>query len=224
MMSLLGFSHYYRQHLKDLAIHARSLYRICDQQTVFEMTQERIQAYEKIRYAFTNAQLLLMPDWKSPFKMYIHACGEGPGEALHQLQIVKFVLFQDKSNLLRPDIEAAKWSAFALYGLWKNLIIILIVAPNRHMIRWPIAIKEYRGNMTIVHKSGNIYKNAYGLSKWELPITPQNPAYFPTGAVPQIAIEGMTITDFGKDFFDKVRDSYELDKSCHILTSLLDKD
>ncbi|MBW0578580.1 hypothetical protein O181_118295 [Austropuccinia psidii MF-1] len=35
MMSFLGFSSYYRQHLKDFAILAKSLYRICDQQTVF---------------------------------------------------------------------------------------------------------------------------------------------------------------------------------------------
>ncbi|MBW0549373.1 hypothetical protein O181_089088 [Austropuccinia psidii MF-1] len=62
MMSFLGVASYYRQHLKDFAIHARSLYRIYDQQTVFEMTQERIQAYEKLRYALTNAPLLLMPD------------------------------------------------------------------------------------------------------------------------------------------------------------------
>ncbi|MBW0546882.1 hypothetical protein O181_086597 [Austropuccinia psidii MF-1] len=76
MMSFLGFASYYRQHLKDFAIHARSLYRICDQHTVFEMTQERIQAYDKIKYALTNSPLLLMPDWKLPFKMYIDACGE----------------------------------------------------------------------------------------------------------------------------------------------------
>ncbi|MBW0568638.1 hypothetical protein O181_108353 [Austropuccinia psidii MF-1] len=44
MRSFLGFSSYYRQNLKDFAIDARSLYRICDQQTIFEMTQERIQA------------------------------------------------------------------------------------------------------------------------------------------------------------------------------------
>ncbi|MBW0559299.1 hypothetical protein O181_099014 [Austropuccinia psidii MF-1] len=84
----LGFSSYYRQHLKDFAIHARSLYRICDQKTVFEMKQERIQAYEKIRYALTNAPLLLMPHWKLPFKLYIHACGGALGAALHQAQIV----------------------------------------------------------------------------------------------------------------------------------------
>ncbi|MBW0560329.1 hypothetical protein O181_100044 [Austropuccinia psidii MF-1] len=39
LMSFLGFSSYYRQHLKEFAILAKSLYRICDQQTVFEMTQ-----------------------------------------------------------------------------------------------------------------------------------------------------------------------------------------
>ncbi|MBW0503251.1 hypothetical protein O181_042966 [Austropuccinia psidii MF-1] len=42
MMSFLGFASYCRQNLKDFAILAKSLYRICDQQTVFEMTQERI--------------------------------------------------------------------------------------------------------------------------------------------------------------------------------------
>ncbi|MBW0542825.1 hypothetical protein O181_082540 [Austropuccinia psidii MF-1] len=92
MMSFLGFASYYRQHLKNFAIHARSLYRICDQQTVFEMTQERIRAYEKIRYALTNAPLLLMPDWKLPFKLYADACSEVLGAAPHQVQI-----FNDKS-------------------------------------------------------------------------------------------------------------------------------
>ncbi|MBW0501897.1 hypothetical protein O181_041612 [Austropuccinia psidii MF-1] len=35
-MSFYGFASYYRQHLKDFAILSKSLYRICDQQTVFE--------------------------------------------------------------------------------------------------------------------------------------------------------------------------------------------
>ncbi|MBW0547491.1 hypothetical protein O181_087206 [Austropuccinia psidii MF-1] len=90
MMSFLGFSSYYRQNLEDFAIHSKLLYRICDQQTVFEMTQERMEAYETIKYAFTNAPVLLIPDWKLPFKLYIDACGEGLGVALHQVQIVNY--------------------------------------------------------------------------------------------------------------------------------------
>ncbi|MBW0564756.1 hypothetical protein O181_104471 [Austropuccinia psidii MF-1] len=88
MMSFLEFASYYRQHLKDFAILDKSLYRICDQHTVFEMTQERIKAYEKLKKALTEAPLLLMPYWNIPFKLYIASCGDGLGEALHQVQII----------------------------------------------------------------------------------------------------------------------------------------
>ncbi|MBW0523293.1 hypothetical protein O181_063008 [Austropuccinia psidii MF-1] len=88
IMSFLGFSSYYRKHLKEFAILAKSLYRICDQQTVFEMTQERIEAYEKIRKALTEAPLLLIPNWNIPFELYIDACGDALGAALNQVQII----------------------------------------------------------------------------------------------------------------------------------------
>ncbi|MBW0563993.1 hypothetical protein O181_103708 [Austropuccinia psidii MF-1] len=78
--------------------------------------------------------------------------------------------------------------------------------------------------MTIVHKAGNIHKNSDGLSRWSLPNTPENPSYVPTGAEPQIPIRGIKITDVGTEFFEEVRESYKLDKNCHILTSLIDKD
>ncbi|MBW0582445.1 hypothetical protein O181_122160 [Austropuccinia psidii MF-1] len=87
-MSFLGFSSFYRKQLTDLAILARSLYRICHQQTVFEMTQERIEAYEKIRKALTEAPLFLMHDWNIIFKLYIDSCGDGLGAYLHQVQII----------------------------------------------------------------------------------------------------------------------------------------
>ncbi|MBW0539348.1 hypothetical protein O181_079063 [Austropuccinia psidii MF-1] len=77
--------------------------------------------------------------------------------------------------------------------------------------------------MTIVHKAGNIHKNADGFSRWALPNTPENPAYVPTGEEPQIPIEGINITDVGTEFFEEVRESYKLDTNCYILTSLLEK-
>ncbi|MBW0584501.1 hypothetical protein O181_124216 [Austropuccinia psidii MF-1] len=76
------------------------------------------------------------------------------------------------------------------------------------MLRWQISIKEYRGNMTIAHKEGNIHKNAYGLSRWELANTPDNPAYVPLEGEPQISIEGINITDIGTEFFEEVRESH----------------
>ncbi|MBW0522720.1 hypothetical protein O181_062435 [Austropuccinia psidii MF-1] len=92
------------------------------------------------------------------------------------------------------------------------------------MLRWQIAIQEYRGNMTIVHKSGNIHKNADGLSRWALANTPDSPDHVPLEAEPQIVIEGINKTDIGTEFFEEVREFYKQDKNCHILTSLLDKD
>ncbi|MBW0526443.1 hypothetical protein O181_066158 [Austropuccinia psidii MF-1] len=91
------------------------------------------------------------------------------------------------------------------------------------MLTWQIAIQEYRGNMTIVHKSGNIHNNADLLSRWALPNTSDNPAYVPTSAEPQIPIEGINITDVGTEFFE-VRESYKKDRNCHNLTALLEKD
>ncbi|MBW0532492.1 hypothetical protein O181_072207 [Austropuccinia psidii MF-1] len=92
------------------------------------------------------------------------------------------------------------------------------------MLRWQIAIQEYRGNVTIVHKAGNIHKNAYGPSRWALANTPNNPPYVPLEAEQRIEIGGINITDMGTEFFEEVRESSKKHRNCHVLTSLLDKD
>ncbi|MBW0590550.1 hypothetical protein O181_130265 [Austropuccinia psidii MF-1] len=66
--------------------------------------------------------------------------------------------------------------------------------PNRHMLRWQIAIQEYKENMNIAHKSGNIHKNADGLSRWALETTPDNSAWVPQE---EHHIEGICFTDIG---------------------------
>ncbi|MBW0493396.1 hypothetical protein O181_033111 [Austropuccinia psidii MF-1] len=111
----------------------------------------------------------------------------------------------------------AQWSAYVWYGHLRNYTIILMVGfevitdcnamksllsmktPNRHMLRWQIVIKEYRGDRTIAHTAGNIHKNSDGLSRWALANTPDNQAYVPLEAEPQIQIEGINITDIGTD-------------------------
>ncbi|MBW0549994.1 hypothetical protein O181_089709 [Austropuccinia psidii MF-1] len=58
--------------------------------------------------------------------------------------------------------------------------------------------------MTIVHKAGKIHKNAYGLIRLALPNTPDNPAYVPTGAGPQIPIEVITSKMLEKNSLKKL--------------------
>ncbi|MBW0564330.1 hypothetical protein O181_104045 [Austropuccinia psidii MF-1] len=79
--------------------------------------------------------------------------------------------------------------------------------PNRHMLRWQIAIQEYRFNMIIVHKHGNFHKNADGLSRWPLPKNIDNHAYVPEEDSPQIPIEGISVTDLNTTSFEEVRNS-----------------
>ncbi|MBW0509546.1 hypothetical protein O181_049261 [Austropuccinia psidii MF-1] len=214
------------------------------------MTQERIKAYEKIRKALTEAPLLLMPDWNIPFKLYIDAFGDGLGAALHQVQIIDDKTTEGPVCYISRKIKLteARYGASHMECLWlvweleklhyyidRSVLEVIndcnagksllnMKTPNRHILRRQIAIQEYRGNMTIVHKAGNIHNNAYGLSSWALPNTPDTPAYVPLEAEPQIPIEGINITDIGTEFFEEVRESYKQDRNCHISTSSLDKD
>ncbi|MBW0465347.1 hypothetical protein O181_005062 [Austropuccinia psidii MF-1] len=69
---------------------------------------------------------------------------------------------------------------------------------NRHILRWKIAIQEYRGNMTIIYNKGKSYTNADGLSRWPLDNFKRNPAYDPKVAA-KIPIHFMEI-DRRKNF------------------------
>ncbi|MBW0516983.1 hypothetical protein O181_056698 [Austropuccinia psidii MF-1] len=52
------------------------------------MTVYKVKAFESLRKALTTAPLLLMPDFKLCFNIYIDASGDGLGAALHQVQII----------------------------------------------------------------------------------------------------------------------------------------
>ncbi|MBW0475486.1 hypothetical protein O181_015201 [Austropuccinia psidii MF-1] len=69
---------------------------------------------------------------------------------------------------------------------------------NRHMLKWQIAIQEYRGNMTIIYKKGKTHRNADDLSRWPLDNFKSNPAYDPEVAA-KIPIHFMEI-DRRKNF------------------------
>ncbi|MBW0536070.1 hypothetical protein O181_075785 [Austropuccinia psidii MF-1] len=91
------------------------------------------------------------------------------------------------------------------------------------MLRWQIDIQEYRGNTNIVHKDGNIHKNADGLRRWQLPNNMDNLVHVPEEASPQIPIEGISVTDLNTTLLEGVRNSYINNKNCSILCQLLTK-
>ncbi|MBW0573490.1 hypothetical protein O181_113205 [Austropuccinia psidii MF-1] len=184
-----------------------------------------------------------MPDFTLPFKLYIDASGDGLGAALHQAQIINHKPVEGPICFISRQIKPTE----ARYGASQMECVFLVGAlekfnyflegcgfevitdctavksllntktPNRHMLTWQIAIPEYRGNMTIVHKDGNVHKSADGLSRCPLPNDIDHPSYVPEEASPQIPIEGISVTDLNTTFFEEVRNSYTQQKNCRIL-------
>ncbi|MBW0559897.1 hypothetical protein O181_099612 [Austropuccinia psidii MF-1] len=153
-----------------------------------------------------------MPDWNIPFKLYIDTWGDGLAAALHEVQIIDDKPTEGPLCYISRQIKPTE----ARYGASQMECLCLVITdcnamksllnmktPNRHMLRWQLAIQEYGGNMNIVHKSGNIHKDADGLSRWALANSPDNPAYEPLEAGQQIPIEAINITDLGLNSLQK---------------------
>ncbi|MBW0531272.1 hypothetical protein O181_070987 [Austropuccinia psidii MF-1] len=168
----------------------------------------------------------ILPEWKNHLLPIEGVLFSSSSNYMYHLGILDTnLVFPHPSGSIRMKTEIVVMDNcisqhIILVNDYLNIYGIVI---NRHMLRWQIAIQEYRGNMTIVHKAGNIHKNAYGLGRWALANTPNKPAYVPLEAEPQIPIDIINITDIGTEFFEEVRESYKQDRNCHILTSLLDK-
>ncbi|MBW0493524.1 hypothetical protein O181_033239 [Austropuccinia psidii MF-1] len=89
MQFFLGFTSYYRNHIKPFAHPTSSLYKLCSKDVVFKITKERRDPHERIKHELTNAPVLILLNFELPFKIYIAAsCSQGLGAALHQRQIV----------------------------------------------------------------------------------------------------------------------------------------
>ncbi|MBW0534290.1 hypothetical protein O181_074005 [Austropuccinia psidii MF-1] len=228
MQSSLGFAGYYRQHIKHFASIAKSFYKLYDQQTVYEMTEEKVKAYEELKYSLTNAPFLLMPDWKLSFKLYINACEEGLVASLHQTQIINDKPVEGPICFISRQINPTEaryggsqmeylclvWDMEKLHYYLDGTLFDVITdfnsvksllnmkTSNRHMLRWKIAIQEYRGNIAIFHKSVNIHKNADGLRRQALGNAPENPAWVPQE---EHHIDGIYVTDIGTEFFSQVK-------------------
>ncbi|MBW0499983.1 hypothetical protein O181_039698 [Austropuccinia psidii MF-1] len=131
------------------------------------MTNERRDAYERIKHELTNAPVLVLPDFELPFKLYIDsACSQGLGKALHQRKILdgeprEAVISYISRQLKDPGARYGATQTEGLCLVWaleKNHYylegavfeiytdctamksLLNIKTTNRHMLRWQIAI------------------------------------------------------------------------------------
>ncbi|MBW0566407.1 hypothetical protein O181_106122 [Austropuccinia psidii MF-1] len=206
MQSFLVFASYYRNHIKNFADITSSLYKLCSKDVVFEITKERRDAYERIQYELTNAPVLILPNFELPFKLYIDAaCSQGLGAALHQRQTVngepregvicyisrQLKYLEARYGVTQTECLCLVWALEKLHSYLEGAVfevytdftalksLLNMKTTNRHILRWQIAIQEYRGNMTIIYKEGKSHANADGHSRWPLDNFKSNPAYDP---------------------------------------------
>ncbi|MBW0492450.1 hypothetical protein O181_032165 [Austropuccinia psidii MF-1] len=142
-------------------------------------------ASERIKHELTNA----------PFKLYIDAGTEGfrSQDGATQTECLFLVWTLEK---LHYYLEGAVFEVYTDCTALKSLLNRKTT--NRHMLRWQIAVQEYRGNMTIIYKEGRSYTNADGLSRLPLDNSKRNPAY-DTEVEASISIHVME-TDRRKNF------------------------
>ena len=224
MQQFLGFASYYRSHLPDYGKVSRCLSKLTSKSVAFEMTTERIAACKEIKRMLTTAPVLLQPDYEKPFKLYVDASFEGLGAALHQVQIIEgkpregpivFISRQLKDSETRygsPQLEALAlvWALEKLHyyidGVYFEVItdcmgvrsLMNIKTPNRHMLRWMLAIQEYRPYMTITHRPGKFHNNADGLSRMALPNDSNNPAWEPEEEQQDIPVMGISLAELSE--------------------------
>ncbi|MBW0492023.1 hypothetical protein O181_031738 [Austropuccinia psidii MF-1] len=186
---------------------------------------QRRDAYERIKHELTNALVLILPDFKLPFKLYIDAaCSQGLGAALHQRQIVDgeprdraicyisrhLKVSEARYGATKTEYLCLVWSLQKLHYYLEGAVfefytdctalksLMNIKTTNRHMLRWQIATQEYIGNMTIIYKEDKSHTNADVLRRWRLDNVKRNPDYDPEVAA-KIPIHFMEI-DRKKNF------------------------
>ncbi|MBW0536869.1 hypothetical protein O181_076584 [Austropuccinia psidii MF-1] len=158
-------------------------------------------AYDRIKYELTKAPLIILPDFELPFKLDIYASfSQGLGAALHQRQILDgepregvicYISRQLKDSeakygATQTEFLCLVWALEKLHYYMEGAVsevytqftalrsLLNMNTTKRHMLRWQIAIQEYRGNMTIIYKEGKSHTNADGhwiLSKATQPMT-----------------------------------------------------
>ena len=171
VLSFLGMCGHYRQYIKDFSTIALPLSKLTRKGEVFEWTEERQNAFVRLKELLMDAPSLALPDFEKPFILYTDASFIGLGAALHQVHVlnnknVELPVCWISRALRNAELRdgatqleclAVVWALEKLHYYLEGTTFEIVTdcqavnsllgmkTPNRHMFRWQLAIREYRG-------------------------------------------------------------------------------
>jgi hypothetical protein len=163
--------------------------------------QKLEQDFEKLRSALCEAPTLAFPDFKRPFILYVDACKEGFGVAVHQadengkenpILFLSKTLSPAEKRYWPTELETAAliWALQKLPQYTDHGNLVVHIGHNAikqsfkdqgpikgrrsdRLINWRIFLAKFINRMEIIHRPGKEHKHADALSR--LPIAPKQP-------------------------------------------------
>jgi hypothetical protein len=245
LQQFLGFASYYRAFIPNFGGMTRSLTSLLSKDVAWQWTPERHEAFEAVKASLICPKTLALPDSGKDFIVHIDASFIGLGATLSQIQDgnerpICFISRKLRDTELRygaTQLEclAVIWALEKLHYYLESscfevvtdcqavLSLINMKTPNRHMLRWQLAIQQYRGKMTLRYREGKKNTNVDGLSRAPLDNDNSNPAAGYSSDEDTTAVCVLSVVNLDDEFYQKIRDGYDKEKNAELLKRILDK-
>ena len=182
----LGTVNYYSKFIKEYSSTAAPLFQLKKKKTIWEFTEERQQAFEKLKKALCEAPVLRHPDMTREFSLTTDASGWGLGATLsqvfqddeeHPVSCASRTLKEEETRYPPIDREALgvvwavtyyeeylSYNHFTVFTDHKPLITLMTKSePAKRLIDFAMKLADF--TFTLKYKPGKVNWDANALSR-----------------------------------------------------------
>lgn len=184
--AFMGLVNWYRRFIPNMAQISACIVHLTKKDVPFKITEEILEAFEKLKNALTSEAILIYPDLTQPFVLSTDASGLGVGAVLSQVRdgYEKPIAYASRKfkkaeinysttekELLGVMFGIQQFRCY-LYGPTQFTIvtdhrplkwILQLKDASSRLTRWALSLAEY--NFSIVHRPGRLHGNADALSR-----------------------------------------------------------
>nr|GEU43437.1 retrovirus-related Pol polyprotein from transposon 17.6 [Tanacetum cinerariifolium] len=187
--SFLGHAGFYRRFIQDFSKIARPMTHLLEKETPFVFSKDCINAFETLKKKLTEAPILVVPDWKLPFKLMCDASDFAIGAVLGQRKTKHFQPINYASKTMtEAQIHYTTTEkemlavVYAFEKFWPYLVLSKSIVYTDHsalkyllskqdakpmLLWWVLLLQEF--DITIRDKKGSENLAADHLSRLENP-------------------------------------------------------